>query len=360
MKIQFYTYALNMGGIERTVAGLANLLCREHEVLVTQYTADTPFYELDSRVRHSSFGFCARGNVLSRTLRFYRAVRAFIRKERPDVVFCLNLTHLILFCLAARGTDTAVIGAERANPKNNTSPRAVRLRKFSVHADGFVFQTERAKSAYPQRTVERSAVIENAIWNEDVLTQSAPVACERRVISVGRLMPVKGYDLLIDAFFRVADEFPDWTLHIYGEGEQRAALEAQIAERGLDGRVSLPGADLHAHEKVRASEVFVLSSRSEGMPNTLLEAMACGTCCISADCPNGPSELIESEKNGLLFEPESVDAMAMALRRVMGDSALRARLAREGARKLDSHRPETVAQAWLDYACQVKKLKQKR
>ncbi len=351
MKLLFYNYAMNMGGIERTIAGLANLLCEEHEVLVTQFLSDPSFYDLDERVRFEPLGFTAGGNVVVRTLNLYRAIRSLLVRERPDVVFCMSLTHLILFCQAAHGLKTVVLGAESANPKNDLSKRAVRQRARSVRADGFIFQTERARDAYPERTARGSAVIANAIWNEDVLNapEVAPEK-QKRIISVGRLEYVKGYDFLIDAFSRLAEEFVEWSLVIYGEGNARAALEEQIAQSGYADRISLPGRDLHAYRHVRASEIFVLSSRSEGMPNTLLEAMACGVCCVATDCPNGPREIVRDGENGLLIESQNVDAMTEALRRVMADDALRAKLAAGGKKILSEHTPEWYAAAWLDYA----------
>lgn len=354
MKILFYNYALNMGGIERTVVGLSNLLCREHEVTVAQYLGDNSFYELDARVDYRPFGFTASGNVLLRTFRLYRRIRALLKERKPDVVFCMSLTHLILFCLAAHGLDCAVLGAESANPQNDLSKRARRLRARSVYADGFVFQTERARDAYPRRTAEGSAVIANAIWNEDVLSPGKlPEKKEKRVVSVGRLEYVKGYDLLIEAFSRVSASYPDWELVIYGEGSYRSELEQKIASLGLGERIRLPGADLHAYRRVRSAEVFVLSSRSEGMPNTLLEAMASGVCCIAADCPNGPREIVTPEVDGLLIEPENVQALSAALERVMADEALRRRLGAAAEKILEQHTPAWYASAWISYAREV-------
>lgn len=358
MKLLFYCHSLRMGGIERTVSGLANLLCEEHEVVVTQYAADAPFYKLDRRVQYCPLGLEASGNAALRTLGLLLRVRKLLKKHRPDAVFCLNLTHLPLFCLASRGLKTVVIGAERSNPFVHMSKKERLLRRFSVLADGFLFQTARAQQAYPDRTVKKSAVVANAIWNEDVSAPGEiPPEKARRVISVGRLERVKGYDLLIEAFSRVAPEFPDWELVIYGEGKQRAELEELIARHGLGARIRLPGADLHAYRKVRISEVFVLSSRSEGMPNTLLEAMACGVCCISTDCPNGPRELVTPEVDGLLVESENVGALEEALRRVMGDEKMRARLARAAGGKLAEHSPQKYADFWVDFADRLRKKK---
>ncbi|MBQ2252923.1 MAG: glycosyltransferase family 4 protein [Clostridia bacterium] len=352
MKILFYNYALNMGGIERTIAMLAQELSVEHEVCFAQFTADDPFYELPENVLRVSFGFSASGNRLIRTANLFLRIVDVFRTVRPDVVFCMNKTHLPLFCTVSRFFGATVIGAERSNPRLHRSKRDLRLRQKSVRADGFVFQTERAKSAYPEQTQKKGTVIPNAICNPDALE---PYFGEKKptFVSVGRLEKVKGYDLLIRAFSTIADRLPDWDLVIYGEGNERRALEELVDSLGLSGRVRLPGADMHAFLKARECEIFVLSSRSEGMPNALLEALSCGLACVSYDCENGPRELIEHETNGLLVEAENVESLADAMLRLAQDGELRLRLSENGRNVSVTHSPSAIAQRWLAYAKQI-------
>ena len=350
MKILFYHYSMNAGGIERTIASLSAELVREHEITIVQYTDEKPFYELDGRVRYLPLGFDNRGNVVRRIFKLYRALCRIFREVKPDIVFCMNKTHLNV-CVAAQKAScrAVVIGAERSNPLYHNTKRDQALRRKSTAADGFVFQTERAMRAYPEKTQATGTVIPNAICNPDVFEPS-PQSKEKRFAAVGRLERVKGYDLLIDAFSKIAPDLPDWSLIIYGEGSKREELQAQIDRAGLLDRVTLAGADLHAFSKVKACEVFVLSSRSEGMPNTLLEAMASGLACVSADCPNGPAELIENEINGLLVPAEDADALAEAMKRLAQDENLRKRLANEAQSLRARHTIAAIAKAWIDYA----------
>lgn len=352
MKILFYNYALNMGGIERTIQMLAEQFSTEHEVCFVQFTADPPFYTLPENVCRISFGFTGRENRILRTLKLARKIDKVLREQKPDVVFCMNKTHLPLFCSISRRYGCAVIGAERSNPLAHQSRRAVSLRKQSRKADGFVFQTERARLSYPEKTVEKSTVIPNAICNPDVFSAFQGTK-ERAFVSVGRLEKVKGYDLLISAFGKIAADLPDWRLVLYGEGVCRKELQEQADRLGLSERVVMPGADVHAFCKARACEVFVLSSRSEGMPNALLEALAAGMACVSFDCENGPRELIDHGKNGLLVPPQDVDALAFAMLQLARDGALRTSLGQEAAQMKETHSPQRIAARWLEYAQQI-------
>lgn len=144
---------------------------------------------------------------------------------------------------------------------------------------------------------------------------------------MGRLDRQKGFDLLIEAFSRIAAKHPDWSVHILGDGSERAALEALIESKHLAGRVVLRGWVDDPVAELRAAELFVLSSRFEGFPNALLEAMACGLPAVACDCPGGPAEIIRAGTDGLLVPPEDTAALAAALEQLMSDDELRARLA---------------------------------
>jgi glycosyltransferase involved in cell wall biosynthesis len=161
------------------------------------------------------------------------------------------------------------------------------------------------------------------------MLESGPI-----VVAAGRLCRQKGFDLLFEAFGRIAREFPAVRLIILGKGEERDVLRALADSLGISARVDFPGWLPNPHAVISRASVFVLSSRYEGFPNALLEAMACGTPVVSTDCPSGPREILEGEA-GLLVPNEDPAAMAGALQALLSDPLLRERVGRRGKARVE-------------------------
>src|SRR5690606_28867861 len=137
-------------------------------------------------------------------------------------------------------------------------------------------------------------------------------------LAVGRLHPVKGFDLLIQAFALIAPYFPDWDLVILGEGDERPRLQQQIQEADLSQRVQLMGRVGNMAEWYQYADMYVLSSRTEGLSNTLLEAMAAGLPVVAVDCDTGPREIIRDNIDGILVNPpDEPEALAAHLSDLM-------------------------------------------
>jgi glycosyltransferase involved in cell wall biosynthesis len=132
------------------------------------------------------------------------------------------------------------------------------------------------------------------------------------ILSVGRLTPAKDFTTLIRAFAHLNQRHLARLL-ILGEGEERTKLESLVRTLNLDQQVSLPGFVDNPLPYMKQASVFALSSCFEGMPNALLQAMACGTAVVSTDCPSGPREILESGKWGKLVPVGNVEAMAEAI-----------------------------------------------
>jgi glycosyltransferase involved in cell wall biosynthesis len=165
---------------------------------------------------------------------------------------------------------------------------------------------------------------------------------------MGRLAHQKGFDVLLRAFAACAARHRAWSLVILGEGDQRRMLEAQRAELGLSDRVKFPGWVPEPIRLLRQADLFVMSSRYEGLPLALLEAMACGLPAISTDCPTGPSEVIRHGENGWLVPVEDVDALAAALDRLMGDGEMRRRLALRATDVTKQFGAQRIMTLWMD------------
>jgi glycosyltransferase involved in cell wall biosynthesis len=168
---------------------------------------------------------------------------------------------------------------------------------------------------------------------------------QRTILAAGRFAYQKGFDLLLPALAQVTADHPDWRLRLCGSGHLKKRLKAQIAELGLQDVVSLEGpADMA--EAMASASIFAMSSRFEGFPLILLEAMSKGMAVVSFDCPTGPGEIIEDHRNGILVPEGDVDAFAAGLGALMGDEELRRRCASAAIETAEAYTMDTVGPRW--------------
>lgn len=166
-----------------------------------------------------------------------------------------------------------------------------------------------------------------------------------RIISVGRLHPQKGYDLLLPALKPVFSKYPNWHIDIYGDGPDRFLLENLCKDLKLQSHVFFKGFCSNIQQEYLKSSFYVMSSRFEGFPMTLLEALACGLPVISFNCPEGPADLLKDEA-GYLVEPEDIDRMSEAVIHLIEDEKLREMYAENGLAAVWKYTPEEIYKKW--------------
>lgn len=166
------------------------------------------------------------------------------------------------------------------------------------------------------------------------------------VVAAGRLAPEKGYERLIEAFARVADQHPGWVLRIFGTGPLRGRLEKQVESLGLGERVELPGLAPDIEKALLESSVFALSSVHEGLPMALAEGMACGLACVAFDCAPGVREMVTDGVDGIVVPPRNVAALADGLDRLMADPELRRTYGAAARVSISRFAPDQVLARW--------------
>lgn len=169
-----------------------------------------------------------------------------------------------------------------------------------------------------------------------------------RAVAVGRLVPVKGFHLLIQAWEKVASVHPEWELEIWGDGPERDALERLVREKGLQDRVFLRGVTDDVQGKLLQSSMLVFSSLFEGFGMVLVEAMACGVPCVSFACPCGPRDVISPEEDGLLVPPGDTEQLAGAIIRLMEQPELRRAMGAAARRKAARYALDAIAAEWMN------------
>jgi GalNAc-alpha-(1->4)-GalNAc-alpha-(1->3)-diNAcBac-PP-undecaprenol alpha-1,4-N-acetyl-D-galactosaminyltransferase len=350
------TPSLSAGGAERSVVLLSDgLQKRRHEVaVVTLHGAADDAFKLPAGVDRQALDMAGESRSalqgLRQNLRRLSMLRRALVATRPDIVVSHQTQTNVLTRLALTNTGCPLVMVEHSNPIRNTRAASWRMLRRSVYprAATLVSVSHGIHDHFDWIPTARKAVIPNPVRNGTVQSPSsrAQGANSKRIVAMGRLAAVKGFDRLLLAFATLAPKYPDWQLQIMGEGEARSDLEKQIETLGLIGRVELPGFVSDPFTVLQNAALFAMTSRSEGFPYALLEAMSCGLPAVAMDCDSGPREIIRDGIDGLLVQDGDGNAFAAALDQLMGNAGERERLATRAPDVLERFGSDKVLAQW--------------
>ncbi|MGB3797450.1 MAG: glycosyltransferase family 4 protein [Alteraurantiacibacter sp.] len=342
----FVISGLGAGGAERVISQIAdhwNARGVTVEIASFDRPGDPEFHHFGSEIIRHRIGSETTGKLSKLTN--LRNLRGLLTTSRPDVVVSFLTKNNLLALIATAGLPIPVICCERNNPERQEKhPAWNRLLALAYRrAKLIICQTDTVKRCFSSSVQDRLRVIPNPV---SAWSQAREPADAHRIVAVGRLTEQKGFDVLLDAFSQLGPEAEDWQLDIFGEGPQREALETQIARLKIERRVTLMGNSATPGGWVENAGLFVLSSRYEGFPNVLGEAMAAGLPVVATRCDFGPEEMIEDGQSGLLVQPENPAALARALQQCIEDRPMRKRLGSRAAEAVTEFAPPRILRQW--------------
>ncbi|MEW9550441.1 glycosyltransferase family 4 protein [Nonomuraea sp. NPDC050783] len=371
MRIRYVLlHAYGMGGTIRTVVNQANAMAEAgHDVEIVSVVRrrSKPQFAIDARVRLSTLvdqrdgvpadslvrkvWRRARGKIVPYgefaaewfTERVEAAVMDYVSSLDDGI---LVTTRPALNLISARRGSRKVIRVAQEHMNLGAYHEAVReqIARHYGRFDAVAVLTETSRAEY-HRILDGTPIVRipNAVHmgHRKHSDQSNPI-----VVAAGRLVPQKGYDMLIPAFASVAGEHPEWKLRIFGTGPSQQRLQQRIDERGMGGRITLMGRSDRIHEELAQASIYALSSRIEGLPMAMIEAMGHALPVVAFDCPTGPADLLTPGRDGILVPPRDVEKLGEALGRLMGDRELRTRLGAAAAETAHDYTPEVVMPLW--------------
>jgi glycosyltransferase involved in cell wall biosynthesis len=357
LKIAMVISSLSAGGAERVLVLLTKgLLGLGHHVsVVTLFGKDHDFYTLPDGVDRIALdvGKTTHGPIekISKSAGRISAIRRALRRIRPQVVLSFMPETNVLVLLASVRLKVPVIVTEHADPRKKRTRRAWKCLRRLVYgwASRVVSVSAGLDDFFAWLPEAKRGVIPNPVDTAEIGSPAGEpleFPWAHAIIAMGRLEPEKGFDLLIRAFGRLAEEFPDWGLAVLGEGTRLGELESLVAELGLTERVRLPGVLDNPFPTLKQADLFVLSSRSEGFGNVLVEAMACGLPVVATECWSRAPGIVRHGVDGVLVPAEDVDALAGAIRDLIADDHRRRQLGREAAQAAKRFDLPQVAQTW--------------
>jgi GalNAc-alpha-(1->4)-GalNAc-alpha-(1->3)-diNAcBac-PP-undecaprenol alpha-1,4-N-acetyl-D-galactosaminyltransferase len=359
MRLTFVIPTLSSGGAERVLSILVQgFLDKGYEIsVITLSSRDKDFYVLPDGIKRLALNIMSNSTnpiqAIYHNLSRIFVLRKALKLTQPDVVISFLTATNILTILASSFTDYPVIG---------TVHNDLRMR-----SNGFLWDTLQ-RLVYPYGTKilsvskgvndyftwlpdHKKVVIYNPFLaiakNQELPTLPKGVDPQKLwLTSMGRLTDQKGFDLLLQAFAKIALNHPDWQLLILGDGELREELEDQKEQLGLTNQVFFLGRVSNPFAILQKSQLFVMSSRFEGFPMAHGEAMTCGLPVIATDCPSGPSELIRNGIDGILVPPDDPEKLAKVMDDLMSDEVKRQQLAQNTGAIFERFGLATVMKDW--------------
>lgn len=357
MRITFIISSLEAGGAERVISVMANYWAeRDWQVNILTFDDGNkqPFFHLHDGIKHHSLNIAgeSKNAFLSVfiNIKRIRVLRKKIIETNPDAVISFIDRTNILTLLATVGLGLIVVVSERSNPKRHYIGKIWHKLRRLVYplSSCIVVQSREVFEYFPLSLRRLCKIIPNPVTLTAEGKGFVKKGLPKKILAIGRLSREKGFDMLLEAFAGIHTKHSDWILEIWGEGAERDFLERRSNELGLKGKVYFPGNTKNPYKKMFQSDLFVLSSRYEGFPNVLCEAMACGLPVVSFDCPCGPSEIIRDGIDGLLVSAEDTEALAEAMEKLISDEQLRDSLSSRSVEILERFGVEKVMGMWED------------
>lgn len=363
----------HLAGIERILSCKMNYLAEntEHQIMLTTYEQqDEPLsFPLSDKIEYFPFDVpmaertgntfigWIEDNINSRYL-FRKEFKKILFKTRPDIVITTGYTYPVLDIFIKTSHYMGIRTIIESHIQSETvsmsryiyNPIVKRLFSFwdwyilkSLKRCNCVVTLTHYDATYWKKYTTRTEVIPNMLTIKPKYVDDYSV---KRIICAGRYAPQKGYDLLLETWRQLASDYRDWHLFIFGNGD-RTPYQRIVDRLGLGNCVHLMDATPNIAEEFSHSSLYVMSSRFEGFPLVLGEAMSCGLPCVSFDCPHGPRDIIRDGEDGLLVENGNIQKLAHALQQLMDSEEKRKEMGLNAKKNILRYSPESIMSLWI-------------
>lgn len=349
MKICFIVNSLqSRSGVERVVILLANSFVQKN-LEVTLINRDTEFEQAAFSLKNTVKVISLYGNLLN----FFSKLNKHFSQNKYDIILIHNMGKLTPFC-SFLTTTIPKISLEHVS--FNSRPSWVRIfsRLTYIKINQVITINHNDKLLFKNIGNNKVTVIYNPSPFGVVDKRSDLSLYSKKIIAVGRLNYQKNFHHLIEAWALLKNKAEDYVLEIYGDGEDKISLNQLINDYKIKNAVILSNtADIRS--VYEQSSFLVMSSRYEGLPMVLIEALSFGLPIISYNCPHGPSEIIEHKINGLLVENQCIKKLSAAIQQMIDDNSLQKKLSEGALITAKNYDINTITQQWIELFDKVKK-----
>ena len=347
-KILFVNSSLTAGGSEKVMTILANEFSKANydvTMILIKSTAKEN-YKLDNNIKCVRFKYKYK-NKIFKYIERVKKIRKSIKENKYDYIISFMYGINTSTLLASIGTGIPVIVSERCDPASRKLNKLIRKIEDRLYkrAKTIVLQTEQVKKQYPNYLQEKFVVIPNPISDE--IIQPFKGEREHKIVAVGRLSSQKNFEMLIDAFKEISEEYSDYKLIIYGEGPLRNKLSEKIEYLNLTNKVELPGYVDNVNELMNNAKIYVSSSNFEGISNSMLESLAMGIPTICTNCPVGGAEMfIDDHENGILIPVGDCKELVKSIREILANEDLEKKLSNNAISVREQLNSKKIFKRW--------------
>lgn len=356
IKIGFLVEAMRFGGGERMLFTLINEIIRlGHKVQVYTWNLEWKSFQ---KIDQSDIVLLTHAPVRLRgKLRSYKELIGVLKKNKPECLITFSLHAAEIGVVAANHLNIPTIVSERVDPRYLPKKLIHRILKkviFSL-SDAVIFQTDTVKNYFSSRIQKKGFVIPNMLM-EDNWPKDIQLNPRKEIIAIGRLSEEKNFETLIRIFAEL--NLQGYILRIFGNGPERSKLMDLTSELDIEAKVVLEGEVDSIKDHIINSDIFVIISKHEGMPNALMEAMAAGLACVSYDFDSGgASSLIANTENGLVIPLNDVNALKAAIKFLVDNPGIKNRIKNNALKIQQTHAKKLIANKWHELVVSLVTLK---
>lgn len=371
-KVSILALHLGYGGIEKCISSLANILCEKYqvEIAVCYKMYDKPAFNIDERVK---IKYLNNKKIIPNKEKFKQAFKDkkiitmfkeglfslkvlhlrrknminYIKKCKSDII--ISTRDIFNYWLCDFCDDhTIKIGWEH-NHYHDNYKYASNITNSAKRLDYLVLVSSDLQKFYDKELKNSKCVcvyIPNTI--DKIPSVAAPLE-KKRLVSVGRLSPEKGFLDLLKIYSKIIKDHPDWTLDIIGEGSERTVLEDYIKEHKLEDKVTLHGfqGKEYIDKILHDSSIYLMTSYTESFGIVLIEAMSHGVPCVAFDSAEGAREIIQSGNNGYLVKHRNFDAYVLKVNSLIDKKEERKRIGKLARESVDKYTGDKVGSEWI-------------
>ena len=345
------------GGIERIIAKKANYMTEAGlKIFIASLNKSEkePFFHFDPRIKFFTLGIKdSPGNKAV----FLEKISELLDEIKPDISITTNL-GITQYLYEVKDSSKKIFEFHFAKYKGKTKLAGLNkyplgkiiqniysqnLTQIANRYDKFVVLTEEDKQQW--RGVENIEVIPNPL---PFIPQEYSNQQTKRVISVGRLSSQKGFKTLIEIWSKVSPNYPDWQLTIFGSGRKQSELQKQIKDVGLEKTLEIKPSSKEIENELRNSSVYTMTSRYEGLPLVLMEALSCGLPAVAFACKCGPRDLINENEDGFLISPGNKNNFIEKLSLLLSDLDLRQKMGQAAQKNILRYTEDKIMPKWFE------------